>query len=99
MSSMFCSEVLIKILEQRWLLLMVTYTAWDTLNVTDMNAMFLINTAFNNWFTINSNWNTSKVTNMSRYVSGSNFNQDIGTKVVTVGYYLYSMEYIKCDKY
>jgi hypothetical protein len=32
----------------------ITYTAWDTLNVTDMNAMFLINTAFNNGkFTIN----------------------------------------------
>jgi hypothetical protein len=76
-----------------------TYTAWDTLNVTDMNAMFLINTAFNNWFTINSNWNTSKVTNMSRYVSGSNFNQDIGTKVVTVNGITYTAWNTLCDKY
>jgi hypothetical protein len=37
----------------------ITYTAWDTLNVTDMNAMFLIN----NNLMVNShqysNWNTS----------------------------------------
>jgi hypothetical protein len=45
----------------------ITYTAWDTLNVTDMNAMFLINTAFN--YSSISNWNTSKVTNV-KYVSG-----------------------------
>jgi hypothetical protein len=30
----------------------------------------------------------------------SSFNQDIGTKVVTVnGIHLYSMGYIKCDRY
>jgi hypothetical protein len=35
--------------------------------------------------TINCNWNTSKVTNMSSMFQGSSFNQDIGTKgVVTV---------------
>jgi hypothetical protein len=35
--------------------------------VTDMNAMFLINTAFN--YSSIGNWNTSKVTNV-KYVSG-----------------------------
>jgi surface protein len=66
-----------------------TYTAWDTLNVTDMNFMLGIggsapaNGNFNQYI---GNWNTSKVTNMSSMISRQpNFNQDISTKTVTVG--------------
>jgi hypothetical protein len=43
----------------------ITYTAWDTLNVTDMSFMFGITPEFNNGGSPSiSNWNTSKVTNM-----------------------------------
>jgi len=73
----------------------VTYTAWDTANVTDMSYMFA-NTAvspiiipagnFNNGGSDSiKNWNTSKVTTMiSMFSVQRSFNQDIGTKVVTV---------------
>jgi surface protein len=73
----------------------VTYTAWDTSNVNDMSFMFgttavppLIAPAgtFNNGGSDSiKNWNTSKVTLMSSMFSAQrSFNQDIGTKVVTV---------------
>ena len=73
----------------------VTYTAWDTSNVTDMSYMFgstavspLIVPAgtFNNGGSDSiKNWNTSKVTLMTAMFSAQrSFNQDIGTKEVTV---------------
>jgi surface protein len=63
----------------------VTYTAWDTSNVTLMNNMLDVRNPGN--FNQNiGNWNTSKVTNMSLMFFGQpNFNQDISTKIVTVG--------------
>jgi hypothetical protein len=63
-----------------------TYTAWDTLNVTNMSFM-LANTEPGGKFNQNiGNWNTSKVTLMNSMFSGQpEFNQDISTKVVTVG--------------
>jgi hypothetical protein len=57
----------------------ITYTAWDTLNVTDMNCNVSINTAFNGGSPSISNWNTLKVTNM-KYVSGSNLIKILGQK-------------------
>jgi surface protein len=67
----------------------VTYTAWDTLNVTLMEAVFsndLSSSYFNNGGSDSiKNWNTSKVTNMNYIFEGQvNFNQDISTKTVTV---------------
>ena len=73
----------------------ITYTAWDTLNVTDMGGMFASGSAtgvatppniFNNGGSDSiKNWNTSKVTLMNSMFSGNPvFNQNIGTKVVTV---------------
>jgi surface protein len=72
----------------------VTYTAWDTLNVTSMSFMFnsFLNTAdsfgiFNNGGSNSiKNWNTSKVTTLVAFCQRQAFfNQDVGTKVVTVG--------------
>ena len=65
----------------------ITYTAWDTLNVTSMSGIFNIASPnegkFNQYI---GNWNTSKVTNMQTMFSRQGeFNQDISTKVVTVG--------------
>lgn len=73
----------------------VTYTAWDTSNVTDMSFMFgstAVSPAvvpignFNNGGSDSiKNWNTSKVTLMNSMFSVQcSFNQDIGTKIVTV---------------
>jgi surface protein len=65
-----------------------TYTAWDTLNVTIMTGPFFINTGtstgqFNQPI---GNWNTSKVTNMQSFAYNQPlFNQDVSTKVITVG--------------
>jgi surface protein len=68
-----------------------TYTAWDTLNVTNMTAMF---SGFNSNLPLKTgtfnqpigNWNTSKVTTMNAmFQIQPDFNQDISTKVVTVG--------------
>jgi hypothetical protein len=57
----------------------------DTLNVTNISFMFLQNTMFNNGGSPSiGNWNTSKVTNMSGVFFQTSFNEDIGTKVVTV---------------
>ena len=69
----------------------VTYTAWDTLNVTNMSFMFNVSSSlgagvFNN-SDANSfrNWNTSKVTLMNSMFSGQQyFNQNIGTRAVSV---------------
>jgi surface protein len=65
----------------------VTYTAWDTLNVTNMNVMFSIGTPGIGTFNQNiGNWNTSKVTIMlGMFFNQPNFNQDISTKIVSVG--------------
>jgi surface protein len=62
-----------------------TYTAWDTLNVTNMAAA-IANVTSNGKFNQNiGNWNTSKVTTMSQMLQVQpDFNQDISTKVVTV---------------
>ena len=65
-----------------------TYTAWDTLNVTRMTGTFLINSGTSvGQFNQNiGNWNTSKVTNIQSFAYNQPlFNQDISTKVVTVG--------------
>lgn len=71
-----------------------TYTAWDTLNVTNMSFMFnsYLNTSesfgvFNNGGSDSiKNWNTSKVTTLVAFCQRQAFfNQDVGTKVVTVG--------------
>ena len=65
-----------------------TYTAWDTLNVTTMLSSFAINLGtLQGQFNQNiGNWNTSKVTSMGTTFYGQpSFNQDISTKVVTVG--------------
>jgi surface protein len=73
----------------------VTYTAWDTSNVTDMSYMFgstavspalVPEGSFNNGGSDSiKNWNTSKVTSMiSMFSVQTKFNRDIGTKVVTV---------------
>ena len=65
----------------------VTYTAWDTKNVTNMATLFQTSsTGFYSKFNKNiGNWNTSKVTNMSRMFNDANdFNQNISTKAVTV---------------
>ena len=63
-----------------------TYTAWDTKNVTNMYCMLNFAKAFNNNGSANiGKWNTSKVTNMSiTFQATLVFNQDIGTKQVTV---------------
>jgi hypothetical protein len=55
----------------------ITYTAWDTLNVTDMNFMFGKHSINGGSPSIG---NTSKVTNMSRYVLSSSFYQEYWNK-------------------
>ena len=67
----------------------VTYTAWDTKEVTNMSFTFnstIADGVFNNGGSPTiGNWNTSKVTTMQTMFQGQRFfNQDIGTKVVTV---------------
>jgi surface protein len=64
----------------------VTYTAWDTLNVTNMAGLFAV---FNKTGIFNQNlgsWNTSKVTNMNAmFIAQVLFDKNIGTREVTVG--------------
>jgi len=64
-----------------------SYVAWDTSNVTTMNFMFGCGAGIRGMFNQNiGNWNTSKVTNMaSMFQNQVEFNQDLSTKVVTVG--------------
>jgi surface protein len=52
----------------------LTYTAWDTSNVTNMASMFTLS-SFNQPI---GNWDTSAVTDMSNMFNEANFNQDIG---------------------
>lgn len=55
-----------------------TYSAWDTSQVTNFNAMFQSNSGFDSSI---SKWNTSSVTDMSyMFYSANNFNKDINTK-------------------
>ena len=65
----------------------VEYIAWDTLNVTEFQ--FVLNAGTGNVGKFNQNignWNTSKGVNMSvMFQNQESFNQDISTKVVTVG--------------
>jgi len=63
-----------------------SYVAWDTSNVTNMAFMFNSTGVGNGVFNQNiGNWNTSKVTLMNNMFQRQiYFNQDIGTKVVTV---------------
>jgi surface protein len=74
----------------------VTYSAWDVGNVTNMSTMFnggsTTNGSFNNGGSDSiKNWNTSKVTTMqTMFQSQPNFNQDIGTKMVTISGVTYS---------
>ena len=54
----------------------IDVTSWDTSSVTNMNGMFVSNSAFNQDI---GNWNTSSVTDMSyMFSNNSAFNQDIG---------------------
>ena len=68
-----------------------TYVAWDTSNVTTMQFMFNnlnVDGSFNQNI---GNWNTSKVTTMLQMFTGQPyFNQNIGTKQVTVSATTYS---------
>jgi hypothetical protein len=61
----------------------ITYTAWDTLNVTKYMGLCLLKPKeFNNGGSPSiNNWNISKVTNML-YVLWDKFYEDIGTKVL-----------------
>ena len=72
----------------------VTYTAWDTSNVTNMQYMLWIPSVTIGGGVFNKNignWNTSKVTNMGSMLTNQPyFNQDIGTKAVTVSGVTYS---------
>jgi surface protein len=64
----------------------VTYIAWDTSNVLDMRSVFSNNPISGKFNQNIGNWNTSKVTTMSAmFQAQADFNQDISTKVVTVG--------------
>ena len=64
----------------------VTYTAWDTLNVTNMTNVFGVSRATGIFNQNIANWNTSKVTTMNSMFSGQTlFDKNVGTKVVTVG--------------
>ena len=65
------------------------YVAWDTSNVTSMSFMFnstIVDGVFNNGGSPTiGNWNTSKVNTMQTMFQGQTyFNQDIGTKIVSV---------------
>jgi hypothetical protein len=64
-----------------------TYTAWNTLNVTDIALMLNAGIASIGRFNQNiGNWNTSKVITMNSIFSRQvDFNQDISTKTTTVG--------------
>jgi hypothetical protein len=64
-----------------------TYTAWDTKEVNNMLGLFFIQSGIAGMFNQNiGNWNTSKVTTINSLLTNHiNFNQDISTKVVTVG--------------
>jgi surface protein len=77
----------------------VTYTAWNVENVTNMSFMFnsFLGTAdsfgvFNNGGSDSiKNWNTSKVITLVAFCQRQAFfNQDVGTKVVTVGSVTYT---------
>jgi surface protein len=75
----------------------LTYTAWDTLNVTSLDSVFVNFTQINQGLFNNGgsdsikNWNTSKVTNLNYIFEGQvNFNQDISTKSVTINGSTYS---------
>jgi surface protein len=66
----------------------ITYTAWSTSNVTTMLSSFATNLAptFGTFNQNINNWNTSKVTSLANFMYNQPlFNQDISTKVVTVG--------------
>ena len=72
-----------------------SYIAWNTSNVTNMSLMFtnnVIDGKFNNGDSSSiGNWNTSKVTTMNQLFTGQPyFNQDVGTKVVTISGLTYS---------
>jgi surface protein len=64
-----------------------TYIAWDTREVTNMFGTFFCGPNIRGRFNQNiGNWNTSKVNNMqTMFQNQINFNQDISTKLVTVG--------------
>jgi surface protein len=69
-----------------------TYTAWNTSLATNMSFMFWNQDSGNGVFNQNiGNWNTDKVINMSNmFRNQPYFNQDIGTKAVTVSGVTYS---------
>jgi surface protein len=68
-----------------------SYIAWDMSANTQTQFMFACPSAGNGFFnnggsTSIRNWNTSNVTTMNQMFQGqTEFNQDVGTKVVTVG--------------
>ena len=64
----------------------ITYTAWDTSNVLDMSFIFSSAPLFGQFNQNIGNWNTSKAISMNTMFQGQGeFNQDVSTKVVTVG--------------
>lgn len=64
----------------------ILYTAWDTLNATDMSFMLSSVPIFGQFNQNIGNWNTSKVTSLNSMFQGQGeINQDLSTKVVTVG--------------
>jgi len=64
----------------------VTYTAWDTSNVTDMSSMFNGSTNPTPFNQVIDKWNTSNVTKMPQlFAFTSAFNRSINTQQVTVG--------------
>lgn len=60
---------------------------WNVSNVTNMQSMFrgVLGGPRNTFNSYIGDWNTSSVTDMSFMFDWCNFNQDISTKVVTVG--------------
>lgn len=64
-----------------------TYTAWNVSNVTNMQTTLSTSSAAPGVFNQPiGNWNTSKVTNLNATLQSQvEFNQDISTRVVTVG--------------
>ena len=64
----------------------LSYTRWDTSNVTDMSKMFVLCKGFENGGEPNLNWNTSKVTKMESMFSDVPYlsKLDISEKEVTI---------------
>lgn len=68
-----------------------SYIAWNTSNVTNIGGMFGCYTIDGNFNQNIGNWDTNKVTNMAEvFTAQPYFNQNVGTKLVTVSGMTYS---------